>query len=327
MLDRVLGAASAIAYAAGAFAAPAAPDADPVFTFRDRHVVESSGLVALGRLFVTTNDSGDGGRVFVVDRSGRTVGTTSWEPEPRDVEALAPAGAGHEWVGGNGDNPRSRDSVSVLRVPVGRTDQTVSPTAYELVYPDGAHDAETLLAHPRTGQLFVVSKDIFGGTVYAAPKRLSLDRPNRLREVAHAPSIATDGAFFPDGRHYVVRGYSSATVYTYPGFEAVSSFRLPVQQQGEGITVGPEDELYLSTEGQFTDLLRVEVPADVAAARGQARLSASADPSRVAGADGEGGDGRDDDALAAQLAEVHWGSLLGCLTVCRQCARGSLNLA
>ena len=70
---------------------------------------------------VTTNDSGDSGRVFAVDpATGDTVGTTSWSPAPEDVEALAPAGPGHVWVGDIGDNRRARDSVQVLRVPVGR---------------------------------------------------------------------------------------------------------------------------------------------------------------------------------------------------------------
>lgn len=278
MLDRVLGLASALSFAVGATAAPAGPAAHVELRIEDPAIVESSGLVATDDgLFLTTNDSGDGGRVFVVDGSGRTVGTTSWTTEPVDVEALAPAGPGEVWVGDTGDNPRSRDSITVLRVPYGRDHRTVEPAAYSLVYPDRAHDAETLLAHPRTGQLFVVSKDVFGGVVYAAPKRLSTEHPNRLRAVADGFAFATDGSFLPDGRHYVVRGYGSAAVYTYPGHERVGSFPLPAQQQGEGISVGADDELYLSTEGQYTDLLRVRLPREVARAMAPA---AAAPPER-----------------------------------------------
>lgn len=267
MLDRILGLASAVSLGIGALSAPPGPPSTVELTFHDPEIVESSALVALpDGLFATVNDSGDSGRVFVVDGSGRTVGTTSWAAEVTDVESLAPAGPGVLWVGDMGDNPRSRDSITVLRVPYGRGDRTVEPTAYELVYPDRAHDAETLLASPTTGQLFVVSKDIFGGMVYAAPRRLSAEHPNRLREVAHGFTFATDGSFFPDGRHYVVRGYTSAAVYTFPGHERIGSFALPQQQQGEGISVGADDELYLSTEGQFTDLLRMKVPREVAKA-------------------------------------------------------------
>jgi hypothetical protein len=249
--------------AVGTAAGPAAPEATVVFSFQDPAIVESSGLVVADDLFLTVNDSGDGGRVFVVDRSGRTVGTTTWADDPEDTESLAPAGPGEVWVGDTGDNRRGRDSITVLRVPYGATDQEVTPAAYELVYPDRAHDAETLMANPQTGQLFVVSKDVFGGTIYAAPRTLSPDRPNRLRAVAEGFAFATDGSFFPDGRHYIVRGYTSAAVYSFPDHERLDSFQLPSQQQGEGIAVASDDRIYLSTEGQFSDLLRIKLPADV----------------------------------------------------------------
>ena len=130
-------------------------------------------------------------------------------------------------MGDTGDNRRARDSITVLRVPYGPTDQEVTPAAYELVYPGRVHDAETLLADPRTGQLFVVSKDIFGGTIYAAPRKLSADRPNRLRAVGDGFTFATDGSFFPDGRHYIVRGYTDAAVYSFPGQSGSAPSRCP----------------------------------------------------------------------------------------------------
>ena len=227
----------------------------PDFTFADPAIVESSGLVVRDGLFVTVNDSGDRGRVFTVDGSGVTVGVTSWSPAPVDVEALAPAGDGEVWVGDIGDNTASRASVTVLRVPVGPGDRTVTPPAYTLVYPDGAHDAETLLAAP-DGRLLVVTKDLTGGTVYAAPRQLSTAEPNRLRPIADALGFATDGSFFPDGRHYVVRGYGRAAVYTWPGSREVASFRLPPQPQGEGIGVGEDGWVYLSSEGEHSEVIR-----------------------------------------------------------------------
>lgn len=230
-----------------------APPVD--FVFQDPAIVESSGLVVDGDLFVTVNDSGDRGRVFTVDGSGATVGVTSWSPAPVDVEALAPAGPGEVWVGDIGDNTASRASVSVLRVPTGPGDRTVTPPSYALVYPDGAHDAETLLAAP-DGRLYVVTKDLAGGTVYAAPRQLSSDHPNRLEPVAAALPFATDGAFLPDGRHVVVRGYGSAAVSTYPGFREVAQLPLPAQRQGEAIAVGEDGWVHVSSEGEHTPVLR-----------------------------------------------------------------------
>ena len=239
MREKVAACALVVPFALGWLAAPSHPG-DPVFRFQDNDIVESSGLVVEGGLFLTTNDSGDSGRVFAVDPdSGETVGVTRWSEDPTDVEALAPAGDRSVWVGDIGDNEAQRDSIEVTRVPVGAAEVTVDEPTYDLVYPEGAVNAESLLAQPRTGRLYVATKDVFGGALYAAPTRLDPDRANRLRRVGAVLPIATDGAFFPDGRHLILRDYSQAVVYTFPDLERVGSFRLPDQEQGEGIDRGP----------------------------------------------------------------------------------------
>lgn len=250
--------------------APGAADR-PEFRFADPEVVESSGLVVLpGRrpesgLVVTTNDSGDAGRVFTVDpTTGATVGVTSWPTEPEDVEALAPAGPEHVWVADIGDNRHVRDSVDLLRVPVGRGERAVEPDAYELAYPNGAHDAEALVSHPVTGQLFVITKGVFAGTVYAAPHRLRTDRPNRLTEVGDAPGIVTDATFLPGGGGVVMRTYSAAHLAAFPSWQPVESWQLPEQDQGEGIALAGSD-LLVSTEGARSEVLRVGLPASAGA--------------------------------------------------------------
>lgn len=256
-LPRVLLGLVAVPFLLGAAAAPGDHE-DVVFSFQDSRITESSGLVALGTgLFVTTNDSGDSGRVFTVDERGRTVGVTHWADDAHDVEALAPAGPGEVWVGDIGDNGASRDSVQVTQVPVGRGDRTSDGPVYDLTYPDGAHDAETLLAAP-DGRLYVVSKEIFGGSVYAAPARLSASHTNRLVRVADGIlPMATDGAFLPDGRHVLIRGYAGATLYSFPDFDRVARVPLPSQQQGEGIAVATDGTIYLSSEGFYSDVLRL----------------------------------------------------------------------
>ena len=263
-MSRLVAALVALPFVAGGVTAAASDDGGRVvLTFADPAVVESSGLVARGGLVSTVNDSGDTGRVITVDSSGRTVGVTTFADSPVDVEALAPAGPGEVWVGDIGDNGAGRSSVSVTRVPVGRGDRSGTYPTFELVYADGPRDAETLLVDPATGRLHVVSKGIFGGTLYSAPARLDPDRSNRLEPVADALSVATDGAFWPDGRHLVVRGYARAVVYAWPSMRAVADLDLPDQDQGEGIAVTPDGRVLVSTEGQFTDVLEVPLPRDV----------------------------------------------------------------
>ena len=241
-------------------ASATADDTTVELTFRDPEIVESSGLAVVGDLLVTTNDSGDEGRVFAVDASGRTVGTSRWSADPVDVEALAPGDGSSVWVGDIGDNTGNRASIRVVSVPVGRGEIDADGPAYDLVYPDGARDAESLLVHPVTGRLYVATKEIFDGLLYAAPAELDPTRPNRLTEVGPVVSIATDAAFFPDGRHLVVRGYESARIYGFPSLQPVADIDLPDQDQGEGVAVTADGDLLISTEGQHTEVLRVPLP-------------------------------------------------------------------
>ena len=252
------------------------PRGHQVFRFADPAITEASALVVQDGLFLTVNDSGDSGRVFAVDRSGATVGVSRWSDSPTDVEALAPAGPGFVWVGDLGDNLGSRDDVEIARVPVGRGDRTVRATTYPLTYSRGPTDAETLLRDPATGRLYVATKNLFGGRLYAVPERLSAAGPNLMRPVGRVLPFATDGSFFPDGRHLVVRSYGTATVYDWPSLDRVGSFTLPTQRQGEGIAVGPDDTLYLSSEGVRAPVVVTRVPAKIRRAMAAATASASA---------------------------------------------------
>lgn len=283
--------------AAGALSLPfvcgavssSAVDQDVVLTFHDPEIIESSGLVVTGGEVVTVNDSGDSARFFVVDpATGETVGTVCYDGQGRDVEALAPAGNGHVWVGDIGDNFAAHESVEVHRVPIVRGDSTVSGETYRLAYPDGPRDAEALLSHPRSGRLFIASKAVFGGGFYAAPETLDDSGTNRLELIGEdVPGLVTDGAFFPDGRHLILRNYTTAFVMAFPSLEEIGSFSLPSQQQGEGIAVSPSGEILLSSEGVESTLLRVGLPAEI---RDQMEPEERADDGLAAGASPSGTD-------------------------------------
>ena len=256
---------SALVIALALLAAPPAHAADgtvphsTLFSFDD-DIFESSGLVDRGGTVYTVNDSGDDAVVYGVDaRTGRTVSRTTYADDADDVEALAPGEDGTVWVGDTGDNRRDNDDISVYRLrPL---DGRQPAQRYRLAYPDGPRDAEAILVHPRTSRVLVVTKSVFGGRVYVAPRALRTDRSNRLTPFAEVTGLVTDGAFFPDGRHVVLRTYGKAFVYTYPGFRAVGSVRLPSQRQGEGISVSSTGRVLISSEGIDADVLRVALPA------------------------------------------------------------------
>lgn len=248
--------------APGALAADATGGVVPhsrLFAFDDEEVLESSGLVDRGEVVYTVNDSGGEPTVYGVDaRTGRTTSRTTYAEDATDVEALAPGRAGTVWVGDIGDNRRNRDEVSVYRV---RPDGGEQPAQrYRLTYPDGPHDAETLLVHPRSERVFVVTKSVFGGRVYAAPPVLRAGSANRLAPFADVRGLVTDGSFYPDGRHVVLRTYGRATVHTFPGFRGRGTVRLPPQPQGEGIAVSSTGRVLVSSEGVRAEVLEVRLP-------------------------------------------------------------------
>jgi hypothetical protein len=263
MVERVLAGLVVVPFLLGAAAAPTS-GSRVVFSFQDPRIVESSGLAVVGGSVVTTNDSGDSGRVFTVDpATGRTAGTTTYDDQAVDVEALAPDGHGHVWVGDIGDNLGSRSSVQVILVPAGSGgDRAVDAESYDLVYPDGAHDAETLVCDPTTGRLYVATKEPLGGTLYAAPRTLDPEGANRLEPVGDVLPIATDGTFLAGGTRLVVRNYGTAAVYAFPSLEKLDQLRLPAQPQGEGIAVDRDGTLLLSSEGLHSDVLRVSLPSE-----------------------------------------------------------------
>ena len=275
-----------------------------VCSFQDPQLIESSGLVARDGLFATINDSGDSGRVFTVSpETCATVAVTSWSGEPTDVESIAPLPGGEVLVGDIGDNEEVRDSVELLKVPFDE-DGTVDPTSYDLTYPDGPHDAETLLVQPVTGQVLIVDKDIIG-RMYAAPAHLDPDGVNKLtlRGDDLLP-IATDGAFFPDGKHLILRGYYSAAVYRWPSLKEVGQFDLPAQQQGEGIAVDEQGRVFLSSEGQHSDVLSFRLPKKVEAelAGPQPTLHATDGSDGSHGSAGQAGD----DPPAQDATRPYW---------------------
>ena len=284
MRDRTLALLVAVPFVLGLASSAHAERPTPVFRFQDRAISESSGLAWLpGDLVVTVNDSGDSARVFVVDaRSGRTVGTTTWDGRPVDDEALAPATLDQVWVGDIGDNLAARDSIRVTLVPVGRGDRAGSLASYELRYPRGrSYDAETLLAEPTTGRLFVVTKSALGGRIFAAPKELKADRPNVLRQVGVAPPLVTDGSFVPDGDRVVLRDYSRYVELSYPGWRMLTQRALPPQRQGEGLTVTDDGRLLVSSEGTRQPVYAVRDPLAPPPPTTSAPPSPTASPSSI----------------------------------------------
>ncbi|HEY5836233.1 hypothetical protein [Streptomyces sp.] len=239
-------ACAALALACGP-AAPAVADsgAATAFTISDPRIAESSGLTASHRhpgVYWTHNDSGDGPYVYAVDSAtGRTVARVTMRGvHPRDVEAISTGPDGDLYVGDIGDNlDGSWPEVWIYRFPEPRQlhDQTVDVTRYAVHYDAGPRNAESLMVQPRTGRVYIASKNENGGHLYAGPAGLSAKSVNVFRSIADVPWV-TDGAFSPDGSRLVLRGYFWASDYRWVNGrpQKIGSLDVPMQQQGESVT-------------------------------------------------------------------------------------------
>jgi hypothetical protein len=240
-----------------------------IFRIHSARINESSSLVvstAHPRLVYTANDSGDGPFVYVLDHHGRLVGTTTLAGvDPVDVEAMSSGSDGSLVVADIGDNHAVRGSVQIYRIPQPKAgDFTVTPEKVTLTYPDGPHNAESVLYDARTGRVFVVSKEV-DAHVYATGPDVFSAPTAALTRVAAAPTIATDAAFLPGARAVVVRTYYNAVVYRYPSWHVQTSFTLPTEQQGESISAVPgQTSVWVGSEGVDSPVW--DVPLDKAAA-------------------------------------------------------------
>jgi hypothetical protein len=238
-----------------------------VSTISDPRIVESSGLVLSNGhrdLAYTINDSGNAAVVYAIRVStGKVVGTTQVTGGALlDTEALSIDNDGTLWIADTGDNNETRSDAALYALPEqGEGAHSVQARRYPVSYADGPHDVEALLINPNTNEKFLVSKDLLGGTVYPADS-LKSGAVNTLTPLdADVPSLVTDGAFTPDGRHAVLRTYGSMRVYDAEDWKPLRTDSLPPQEQGETLAT-EEGSVLIGSEGAGSQLLRVRLRVD-----------------------------------------------------------------
>jgi len=292
----------------------AAPTVDRIV--RDGRILEASGLAASTRhagVVWVHEDSGRPARLYAVDSNGDTAAALDLRGiQQVDWEALAiTRDQRNRWMlalGDIGDNSAVRQDVRVLlvREPATLKSGRLSvQRVLRLRYPNGAVDAETLVADPRTRRLYVVTKGFLGGEIYAVPQQAwpggsdaaAESRTWPLQLVARVNvSSVTDGTFLPDGR-LVLRNYGSMTMFEDPTkakgtLRALATEVLPSQPQGESVALGTGGtSLLIGSEGVRQPLLRVSLPSDAVApeADGTATPTAVSAARTSAGDAGGGG--------------------------------------
>jgi len=249
---------------------PASAAETTVCRFSDDRLVEISGM-ALSRqhpgVLWLHNDSSHGPYLYAV--SANTCETLARIEisgiEARDLEgmALGVDGKGRPviWLGDIGDNRSSWPFVWVHRIrePQVIEDQIVQARTFRVTYPGGPLDAETLLADPRSQQLWIVTKQLARGGLYALPNPPK--KRSTTKYLQEEGPLITDGAVAPSGSQYVLRDYVNATIYRgLPPGELVTRIELPLQVQGEAITWTLDETALLITSERDDRLIRIAIP-------------------------------------------------------------------
>lgn len=234
--------------------------------------------------------------LFAVDFDGDTHTTVELEGvEVVDWEDVAAGpspidGSPSLFVGDVGDNVEddvTRSSLFIHVVPEPDLSALVrggtvglEPTTWELVWPDGAHDVETLLVQPDGSGVVLVTKDLSGESIIATADltgdpvevvtlveagQLSLLEPDPPNSLAGGPlgpvgfRTATGGDVNPDGTRVAVRTYEDLLEWDVTGGDLIAALAtaprridLPDSPQGEGLAYGTGGSILVSSEGVET---------------------------------------------------------------------------
>jgi hypothetical protein len=264
---------------------PAAPR--KLFTIRDQRIKASSGLAKSVRhpgIYWTADDSGSTAKVYGIDTTGKVKIVLGFKADLKDVEAVDVDGDGTIYIADIGDNNANRDMVEIYTIPEPASMQDQPAIAYhrfDFKYPDGSHDAETLLVVPDTHQMYIVTKSLKGaGSIYAAPPAPSRDGTNKLSKVGPAPAgVITDGTFLPDGQSVVLRTSTDLATVAWGDTPTVVARAAVPFGPGKSVALGPTDTSVLAgNEGANAAIYQVQIPAKAAAPPPAGKTTTGAKP-------------------------------------------------
>jgi hypothetical protein len=265
-------------------------------TIRSHDVEESSGIAASrchpGVLW-THNDSGDDAFIYAIDLYGESLGT--WEVpnvENIDWEDIAegkdPSGKCLIYIGEIGDNKSRRQEHAVYRIAEPDTthsdrdsdrkhpQQTGAAEVVRFVYPDYNQNAETLMVHPSTGDIYILTKRVSGPAgVYRLKPAFNNNAVAKLEKVTEisVPAIPngllTGGDISPDGKRVVLCDYTQGYELRLPdgavNFDDIwqqtpEPIELGKREHGEGIAYGMDGtSIFADSEGKKSPIIEVKI--------------------------------------------------------------------
>lgn len=257
-------------------------------------ITEASGIAASKcqpNVFWTHNDSGDDAFIFAINSAGDDLGTwrvaratnDDWE----DIATFKDStGSCFIYIGEIGNNSQKRDTRTVYRIREPNvSDASIGTTRRDALLTDPADalnytsedikmDAEALMVHPVTGEIYVLTKS------REKPSYVFKIRPTfGTAEIQQAVKIAevkvpsvpfgliTGGDISGDGRRVILCDYADGYELTLP--EGDSNFddvwrQPPVEidlgnrDTGEAVAYGTDNStIYATTEGKNAPIIEV----------------------------------------------------------------------
>ena len=259
---------------------------------KTKEIDESSGLAAskcTEDVFWTHNDSGDGAYIFALDSKGEKLATYKVKNAVNDdwediAEIKDSNGECFLYIGDIGNNSRTKAVQTVYRVKE-PTDfskdsskknplMTDDAEAIKFSYPDIRHDAETLLVHPQTGDIYVITKRLSGAAgVYKLKADFDKSKTAKLEKISDfsVPAVPegflTGGDISPDGRRVVLCDYFGAYEILLPenakNFDDIWKEKplridLGTREQGEAIGYSADgNSIFATSEKKNSPMIEV----------------------------------------------------------------------
>ena len=228
---------------------------------------EASGLVRSiehpGTLW-THNDSGDNARIFLInDQAEYLLTCTLNNATNRDWEDIAIAkdpatGISRIYIGDIGDNRAKYDYVEIyiLDEPQNIQSGNISIDKFDkivLKYPDGPRDAESLMVHPLTGDIYIISKRENNVGVYLTKYPYNFSDTIIMEKILTLPfTQVVAGDISADGKEILLKTYQKIYYFKIISNESITDALsrnaqvLPyiVEPQGEAICWSADAKSY-----------------------------------------------------------------------------------
>ena len=222
---------------------------------------ETSGLFCMNSTAVTVNDSGNSAEIFVIDRHGNIVSSSTINTHNHDWEAIT-GDTDFYYVGDVGNNRGERKNLRVLKISraTGKL-QTIIPIAYEANNPEQnsayAHDYDAEGLVVKDGHLLLFSKSWKTQTLHIYKVNLSGSSTKLapFRDVSGLPGVITGADWSEALDSYLLVGYKLNFPGRFAPFIAILDADFQVKrveslplQQVEGVCAQSAQEIWVTQE-------------------------------------------------------------------------------